>query len=356
MELAESRRMSLIMKKIIYIILITAVSASVNSNQLSNRPIGDINQDGIVDVLDIVLTVDLILNNSAYNSNADLNNDQVLNVIDIVELVNIIIDVPVIPDNAYGTPETLDILTWNVEHFPKNNNTIDTLASVLAELYVDIVALQEIESTTSLLNVAEKLGDNWVAYRADSNSSWGELSYLINTDNIEVLQTPYTILNQYDYEFAWRNPYLLKISYNGADYTLINIHYKCCDGSEDRRLQSSIYLDQYISSNLANERVVLLGDFNDLLVDSYNVFQPFLDNPADYYFADYYIAEDLSMIPYWSFPSWPSHLDHILITNEIFDIEYDATTVLVDQIFFNSFNNYDNLISDHRPVGIRLSN
>ena len=234
------------MKKIIYIVLIAIVGASASLNELNNRPVGDVNQDGLVNILDIVLAVDLILNNNNYDSNADLNNDQVLNVIDIVELVNIIIDVPVIPDNAYGSPETLDILTWNVEHFPKNNNTIDTLASVLSDLYVDIVALQEIESTNSLIDVANQLGDNWVAYRSDSNSSWGELSYLINTDNVDILQAPYTILNQHEYEFAWRAPYLLKISYNGLEYTLINIHYKCCDGSEDRRLESSIYLDQYI--------------------------------------------------------------------------------------------------------------
>ena len=49
------------MKKIIYIILITAVSASVNLNQLSNRPIGDVNQDGIINVSDVIILVDLIL-------------------------------------------------------------------------------------------------------------------------------------------------------------------------------------------------------------------------------------------------------------------------------------------------------
>ena len=132
--------------------------------------------------------------------------------------------------------------------------------------------------------------------------------------------------------------------------------FKCCDGSEDRRLESSIQLDNYISNYLSNEKIILLGDFNDLLVDTYNVFEPFLNEPNEYYFADYYIAEDPSMIPYWSFPSWPSHIDHILITNEIFDTEYDAITVRIDEIFFNSFNNYDYLISDHRPVGIRISN
>jgi len=343
------------MKIILYIILISSINASMILNQPYTRTLGDINDDGVINVVDVILLVNLILNNENYNSDADLNNDQVLNVIDIVELVNIIISEPELPENAYGSPETLDILTWNIEHFPKHNNTIDTLSSIVLELYVDIIALQEIEDTQSLYEVEEQLGSNWVAYRS-GNSDYGELSYLINTNEVTVLQAPYTILSQYEYDFAWRLPYVLKILYNNVGYTLINIHYKCCDGSEERRLQSSIALDQYISTYFSNDKIILLGDFNDLLIDTPNVFEPFLSEPDEYYFVDYYIAEDPSMIPYWSFPSWPSHLDHILITNEIFSIEYDAITVRVDQVFFNSFNNYDNLISDHRPVGIRISN
>ena len=44
----------------------------------------------------------------------------------------------------------LDILTWNIENFPKNNNTVDTLSSIINDLYVDVIALQEIESNSSL--------------------------------------------------------------------------------------------------------------------------------------------------------------------------------------------------------------
>ena len=347
------------MRNILYILLITLLIGSLFSRNPHSRTLGDINDDGVINIIDIVLIVNLILNNNDFDSNADLNNDQTINIVDIVALVNVIINSPEeeIPENAYGSNETLDILTWNIEHFPKNNNTIDTLSTVISELYVDIIALQEIESTSALYELRDQLGDNWSAYRSDANSSWGELSYLINTDYVDIVQNPYTILNQYEYEFAWRTPYVLKISYNNDFYTLINIHYKCCDGSEERRLQSSIYLDQYISNNFSNDKVILLGDFNDLLVDNgINVFEPFLNEPDEYYFVDFYIAEDPSMIPYWSFPTWPSHLDHILISNEIFNTEYDAITIRPDQIFFNSFNNYDNLISDHRPVGIRISN
>ena len=53
--------------------------------------IGDINEDGIVNVLDIVQVVNLVLV-SEYEENGDLNGDGIVNVLDIVQLVNIILN------------------------------------------------------------------------------------------------------------------------------------------------------------------------------------------------------------------------------------------------------------------------
>ena len=52
---------------------------------------GDINSDGIINVLDVVMIVDIVLNNE-YNELADLNDDSIINVLDIVQLVNIILN------------------------------------------------------------------------------------------------------------------------------------------------------------------------------------------------------------------------------------------------------------------------
>ena len=320
-----------------------------------NREIpGDINGDGFVDIIDVVILVNSILNNNV-TSELDINNDGLINIVDVVELINIILDDNFLEpgENAFGSLNSFDIITWNIEHFPKNNTTIDTLAYIIPELFVDIVALQEIESTYSLNTLALDLGNNWISYIAEENSSWGELSFLINTTEVEVTQTPYVILSQYSYYFAYRPPFVLHASYNGDDYVIINVHYKCCDGSEDRRLQASIYLDSYIDNNYNNDKVIILGDFNDLLIDDPNVFTPFLNNPNDYEFTDIDIAQ-IDMIASWSFPGWPSHLDHIIITNELFGFNQTTETLLIDNIFFNSLSNYDNHISDHRPVGIKL--
>jgi hypothetical protein len=61
----------------------------------SNESIlGDVNDDGAVNVLDVVLLVNLILNGDdpGDNPQADVNGDDMLNVLDIVVLVNIILN------------------------------------------------------------------------------------------------------------------------------------------------------------------------------------------------------------------------------------------------------------------------
>ena len=54
--------------------------------------LGDINQDGSLDVLDIILVVNIILNNTEYDEIADMNQDNSINVLDIILIVNIILE------------------------------------------------------------------------------------------------------------------------------------------------------------------------------------------------------------------------------------------------------------------------
>ena len=66
---------------------------------------GDINNDGIINVLDVVMIVNIVLSNE-YSELADLNDDDVINVLDIVQLVNIILNPnSQLPDECYITPE-----------------------------------------------------------------------------------------------------------------------------------------------------------------------------------------------------------------------------------------------------------
>ena len=52
--------------------------------------LGDVNNDSIVNVQDIIILVNMILNNQT-DSSADLNSDGIVNILDVVQVVNIIL-------------------------------------------------------------------------------------------------------------------------------------------------------------------------------------------------------------------------------------------------------------------------
>ena len=135
--------------------------------------------------------------------------------------------------SLFGIQGNLNIITWNIENFPKEDElTIDYLVNAINLMELDIIALQEIRNTDSFNQLINKLGDSWVGYRAD-NGNYQELSYLINIETINYEQ-PYSILDEEEYYFAYRAPYVLEFSYNNQNFILINVHYKCCgDGNLD---------------------------------------------------------------------------------------------------------------------------
>ena len=57
----------------------------------NNNILGDINNDGLINIIDVVQLVDIIINNESIIE-ADLNNDNIINVLDIIALINIILN------------------------------------------------------------------------------------------------------------------------------------------------------------------------------------------------------------------------------------------------------------------------
>jgi hypothetical protein len=69
----------------------SAVVIPVSLLVLDDGLLGDINSDGLLNVLDVVTLVNIILNSDDYILAGDMNQDGILNVLDIVTLVNIIL-------------------------------------------------------------------------------------------------------------------------------------------------------------------------------------------------------------------------------------------------------------------------
>jgi len=266
---------------------------------------------------------------------------------------------------SFGSESTFEVISWNIEWFPKNNSTANYVETILTNLQADVYALQEIDDTTLLKQIV----NNIPGYECYFNSNYhGGLAYIYNTNTVQI-NSKYEIYTSQPFWNPFpRSPQILELNFNGENIFIINNHFKCCgDGiletnntndEENRRLQAARLLKEYIDNNLSNKKVIIVGDLNDILTDinTNNVFQDFIEDNTNYLFTDIQIAEGNSAN--WSYPSWPSHLDHILITNELFiDFEHtnSETTVIRLDDYMNSWNHYENNISDHRPVGLKLN-
>jgi endonuclease/exonuclease/phosphatase family metal-dependent hydrolase len=271
-----------------------------------------------------------------------------------------------IEDLSFGTETTLEIMTWNIEHFPKNGQTtINYVIDIIEALDADIVALQEVDD----INHFEQMIGSLSSYDGYLESVWfAGLAYIYKPDIIHI-NNIYEIYTSREYwSYFPRSPMVLDFNFMNERFIIINNHFKCCgDGildlnitndEETRRYFASSLLKEYVDTYFLNENVIILGDLNDSLLDDpqNNVFQKVLDDQDNYLVADLEIANGNSSE--WSFPTWPSHLDHILLTNELFfefkNTSSDIQTIKIEEYLPGGWSEYDENISDHRPVAIKL--
>ncbi len=268
---------------------------------------------------------------------------------------------------AFGTDQTLEIATWNIENFPKNGQTtIDYVTQIIEALDIDIIAFQEISDTVTF----KQMVNNLPGYGYYCKSGWyGGLAYIYKTSVIQI-NSFYEIYTTSPYWSSFpRAPLVVDMNYLGNNIYIINNHLKCCgDGmldlndpndEETRRFYAAMFLKDYLDDYLPEEKVLVVGDYNDDIAEAApnNVFVNILNDSQNYLFADMEIAQ--GNIGEWSYPTWPSHLDHILITNDLF-LEFqhqdsDIKTIKIDQYMPNGWYEYETHVSDHRPVAIKLN-
>ena len=53
--------------------------------------LGDLNNDDIIDILDVIITINIVLGQAPTDNSADMNLDGIINILDIIELINIIL-------------------------------------------------------------------------------------------------------------------------------------------------------------------------------------------------------------------------------------------------------------------------
>lgn len=266
-------------------------------------------------------------------------------------------------DLEFGTINHFDVATWNIEWFPKNGETtIEYVVEIIEELELDVIAIQEIDEPEQfeyLLSLLQGYDGHY------QEGEYARLGFIYNTQSV-VVNEQYEIFDNGTYGNPFpRPPMVMELTFMGEhEFVVINNHFKCCGNGtwnqndnwdeESRRAYASELLKMYMDFHFGDDNLIMLGDLNDLLTDApqNNVFQIYLDDPSNYRFADMEIAEGNSS--QWSYPSWPSHLDHILVSNELFaaleDTDSQIATIQIDEFFPGGWNGYDSNVSDHLPV------
>ena len=255
-----------------------------------------------------------------------------------------------------NTWEGIEIMTWNLKEFPLSGNTVEDVQEIISDILPDIIGFQEL--STSAYNTLSTMIPAYTFIKTNYSEGFNsnlQLGIAYRSDCVEISSYS-TLFDNNSYPFAHRPPlkadFVWSCGETSKPFQIINLHFKCCDDGFERRLEASEILLSYLEdeieeNNLVN--IVVIGDFNDSLDDpqNNNSLWPLVQS-NDLYFVDSDIANGQSQN--WSYPSWPSHVDHILINENLFD-EYDdsnVSTIKVDN--YTGYNYFQNNISDHRPV------
>ncbi len=266
-------------------------------------------------------------------------------------------------EQLFGADDALEVVTWNLQEFPKNNPiTSERVIDAVEAMAADIVAVQEINRTYYFDAMVDAM-PGWTGARTTHDSY--NLAFLVNDAFVTVIDAYELPLGQPAFP---RPPFVLECLWRGVSVFVVNNHLKCCgDGfidagdawdEETRRLAACTQLAAWIRNDRPMDRVIVVGDWNDELTDApeRNVFTPLLEAPAEFVFADMPLAQGGES--QWSYPLWPSHIDHILVTDELFaalaDPEAMVMTVPLNLSLPQGLSQYVSEITDHRPVAVRL--
>ena len=256
---------------------------------------------------------------------------------------------------AIGTEQALDIATWNIENFPKNQITGPLSASLILSLELDLIGVQEIADTDAFDEMMALLPgyDAILSVHTYGNGSYQKVGFIYRSDILR----PGDIDLLFDNDgYAFPRP-PLEVQFDVldpdsgetlVDFHAVVVHLKAGIDVDDRarRRRALEELDDYVRARQASgdPDVVLLGDFNEAFdsADALAVWNPLLSDGQLYHVH----TTDLESYEF-SYVPWPRLLDHVVTTRSWTGARASETQIprLDMQV-----NTYVGSLSDHLPV------
>ncbi|WP_410220598.1 T9SS type A sorting domain-containing protein [Pedobacter sp.] len=300
--------------------------------------------------------------------------------------------------NSFNTTNTLEVVNWNIEWFGSTvsgqgptdvTKQAQNVRTVFNNINADIYGLAEVVDTLLFRNTVLPPGYNVIfsdfgSYADDKTSSGYDgtqkLAFVYRTDIIKpknwygVLRDTYYPNNlsnnaagsPFKNWSSGRFPFLMeaKVLINGAEETIyfIQIHAKANTGdlidSYDRRKGGAIQLKQYIDANLADKKVIILGDFNDVLNPDKTIAPMPANTPTSYIDitsdnTNYVpITLPLSLAGKRSTVSFNTVIDNVIINKNLNNNYLINTAEVLDNVA-TLVTSYGTTTTDHYPIQTR---
>ncbi len=256
----------------------------------------------------------------------------------------------------------LETVTWNLEwyghRFGPENETRQTknFLTIIDTLNADLYAFQEVSDQKSLSRLTS-LMKGYRGFIAKTMDGSQRTAFIFNTNVIDSVSSGLIKQNQNGYDWGGgRYPFYFKFNYSSKDTVVtiyaVVIHAKCCADSEsyNRRKDAAQSLYEYLTRNKPEANIILLGDYNDdvdvsIYQEMASPYRPFIVH--DRLFR--VITKSLSMKGQATTVSYPDAVDHITVSNELFD-EYIKKSEKALTEAAALIKNYGTTTSDHYPV------
>lgn len=254
-----------------------------------------------------------------------------------------------------GSPETLDVATWNLENFPLSTQTPEIVANIIASLDLDLLGVQEIGNIQAFEELLARLPyhDGFLSSHTYVDGAYQKVGFIWRSDVLEASNLQ--LIYNGSFNAFPRPPLMGKFktleNHSGPDsFWAITIHLKAGTSNDerDRRIEGVQKLHSYANDLLdaeENPHVIILGDFNERL-DTNNgdtVFAPFLNDSGHYSFLTSGLHSGaFSYI--WS----SSLIDHMIVNTTFMDGN-NTLEILIPRLD-QELENFTTYISDHLPV------
>lgn len=265
-------------------------------------------------------------------------------------------------------PNTVDVVSWNVEWFGDSaNGPTDearqqaNVGRVMSQIDADLIGMVEVVSPAAFAGVLAKMPGHSGLLVTDPRVTGGTDFYSANEQKVALVyrnrftvDSARVVMTESQRAFGGRPPMEVKLSFSegGKPRTLVVLvaHFKAmatADGYQ-RRVESAAALKQFLDTEYPSKWVLIVGDFNDDLTTSTYHAQPspFATLAADPGYR--FTTDALSAAHIPTTVGFSSTIDHHLVTNELATrfVEGSAKVIRVD----GYVTSYGTSTTDHYPV------